>query len=183
MDAINQLFTELELAYHNQFHRAFASPQQLGMAKQLWLHALADLTPARIVAGGRRAIGDSEYLPNLAALRRYCDPDPQRLGLPDVRSAYIEACRASSPKSAYAWSHPAVYHAGRASDWYFLANTPESVAFPVFRRNYELLIQRLRDGEDLEPPLPPALPEHIEQPLSLEERRRRMAELRRELDI
>lgn len=153
------------------------------MAKQLWLHALADIAPARIIAGGRRAISDSGYLPNIAALRRYCAPSPRELGLPEARAAYTEACRAPSPKAGYDWSHPAVYYAGRSSDWHFLASTPESVAFPVFQRNYELLVQRVQDGEQLEPPLPPALPEHVTQPLSQAERRRRMAQLRRELEI
>lgn len=153
------------------------------MAKQLWLHALADLDPARIVAGGRRAIGDSEYLPNLAALRRYCDPSPEELGMPDPRSAYIEACRAPSPKSAAAWSHPVVYHAGRASDWHLLSTAPEQIAFPVFKRNYELLVQRVRDGGDLQSPVPPALTERVDRELPLEERRRRLARLRSDLGL
>ena len=55
IDAINQIFTELELAYHNQFRRAFPDATQLGMAKQLWLQGLCDLTPARLRAG---AAGD-----------------------------------------------------------------------------------------------------------------------------
>lgn len=183
MDAINQLFTELELAYHNQFHRAFPNPEQLGMAKQLWLHSLADLEPNRILAGGRRAMRQSDFLPNLSSLRRFCQPSPEELGLPEVHSAYIEACRAPSPKSAHTWSHPAVYHAGRASGWFFLSSAPEGTAFPVFRRNYELLVERVLAGEDLDPPLPPALPERVTTPLTVEERRRKLAQMRQDLDI
>lgn len=183
MDAINQLFTELELAYHNQFHRAFAGPEQVSMAKQLWLHALADIHPTRIIAGGRRAISDSRYLPNIASLRRYCQPRPEELGLPDARAAYIEACRAPSPRTGHDWSHPAVYHAGRASDWHFLASSPEATAFPVFQRNYELLVERVMNGEELDPPLPPALPERTPRPLSRAEQQQYMAQLRRELEM
>lgn len=183
VDAINQVFTELELAYHNQFHRAFSDATQMAMAKQLWLHALCDLPAARLRAGVRRAIKQSEFLPNVHTLRRFCEPSPTELGVPDVRAAYIEACRAANPKQAQPWSHPIVYHAGRESDWFFLGSAPESVAFPVFKRNYELLLHRLLEGETLEQPLMKALPETIEQPLSREERKARMRALRDELNI
>lgn len=183
VDAINQVFTELELAYHNQFRRAFPDATQLAMAKQLWLHALADIEPARLRAGVRRAIQGSEFLPNVHTLRTFCEPLPSDLGVPEVYAAYIEACRAPSPKRAQHWSHPIVYHAGAASDWFFLAGSSESVAFPVFKRNYELLLERLLNGERLDVPLPKALPEEIAQPLSRGERRERLRKLREELKI
>ncbi len=183
IDAINQVFTELELAYHNQFRRAFPDATQLGMAKQLWLHALCDLTPARLRSGVRRAIQQSEFLPSLHSLREFCDPDLGELGLPEAHAAYIEACRAPSPKREACWSHPIVYRAGVESDWFFLANNPENVAFPVFKRNYELLIARLLDGENLDVPIPKALPEEISTPLPREENQRRLKALRDELKI
>lgn len=183
LDAINQVFAELKLAYHNQFHRAYPNDQELTMAKQLWLHALADIPPARLRAGVRRAVKNSEFLPSLHSLRSYCEPHPEELGLPDVRSAYVEACRAPSPKHLYAWSHPIVYHAGRASDWFLLATSTEQQAFPIFRRNYELLVERVLNGEQLDLPVPKALPAEIEKPLSREERQRRLRELRDELGI
>ncbi|HEY3699965.1 MAG TPA: replication protein P [Spongiibacteraceae bacterium] len=183
VDAINQLFTELELAYHNQFRRAFPDSAQLAMAKQLWLHALCDLSPARLRAGVRRAAQNSEFLPSLHTLRQFCDPQPQELGLPDTYAAYIEACRAPNPKRSQRWSHPIVYRAGLETDWYFLANNPENVTFPVFKRNYELLIERLLNGEQLDVPLPKALPEEISTPLPREENKRRLKKLRDELNI
>jgi hypothetical protein len=177
------VFTELELAYHNQFRAAFPDATQLAMAKQLWLHSLCDLPPARLRAGVRRAIKASEYLPSLHRLREYCDPDPAELGLPDAYTAYLEACRAPSPKREQRWSHPAVYRAGVESDWFFLANNPESVALPVFKRNYELLVHRLLDGEDIEQPLAKALPAEISRPLPREEQKERLRRLRAELGI
>lgn len=181
--AINQVFAELKMAYHNQFYRAFPNDTELGMAKQLWLHALCDLSPARLRAGVRRVIKASDFLPSLHKLREFCDPDPRELGLPDVHTAYIEACRAPSPKSTARWSHPAVYRAGVESDWFFLANNPESIALPVFKRNYELLVQRLLDGENIDAPIPRALPAEIPQPLPREEQKERLRRLRAELDI
>ncbi|MDB6061323.1 MAG: hypothetical protein JWM78_1426 [Verrucomicrobiaceae bacterium] len=183
IDAINQIFTELELAYHNQFRRAFPDAAQLGMAKQLWLQSLCDLKPARLRAGVRRAIKNSEYLPSLHTLRQYCDPQPHELGLPDAHNAYIEACRAPTPKRDHTWSHVIVYRAGVETDWFFLANSPESIAFPLFKRNYELLIERLLNGENLNVPLPKALPEEIGTPLTREENKQRLQQLRAKLGI
>ena len=183
LDAINQVFAELKLAYHNQFYKAFPNGDELGMAKQLWLNALCDLSPARLRAGVRRAIKNSEFLPSVHSLREFCDPKPHELGLPDTHAAYIEACRAPSPKHDAHWSHPIVYRAGLESDWFFLANNPESVTFPVFKRNYELLIERLLNGEQLDVPLPKALPEEISAPLPRAENKRRLKQLRDELKI
>ena len=183
LDAINQVFAELRLAYHNQFHRAYPNDSELVMAKQLWLHALSDIPAARLRAGVRRAIRASEFMPNLHTLRSMCAPQAGEMGLPDAHAAYIEACRAPSPKRAQRWSHPIVYHTGAATDWFFLANSPESVVFPVFKRNYELLLERVLNGERLDVPLPKALPQEISHPLSRDERKARMAQLRKELKI
>jgi hypothetical protein len=108
---------------------------------------------------------------------------PGESGLPDAYAAYIEACRAPSPKRDQHWSHPIVYHAGAASDWFFLAGSAESRAFPVFKHNYELLLERLRNGERLDLPLPKALPAEIQQPLSRDERKARLQKMRKDLQI
>ena len=183
VDAINAMFTQFQLAYHNQFHKAFANDEQIRMAKQLWLNNLCDLSPQRIAAGTRRAIRESEYLPTLHTIRAYCDPSAEELGLPNVHQAYLEACRAPNPKAQQQWSHPIVYLAGRESDWFFLASTSEAKAFPVYRRNYEILMGRLLAGEQLSVPVPKAIPESIAEPLSNEENRKRMQKLRQDLGI
>ena len=181
--AINQIFTEFQLAYHNQFHKAFADDQQIIMAKQLWTKTLCDISPERLVAGGRRAIKSSQYLPTLHTLRKFCDPAPEELGLPDVRAAYLEACRAASPKIEQRWSHPAVYLAGVASDWFFLASNTEQKAFPVFKRNYDILCERAMLGEQLDMPIHKALPETISKTLTNQQRKERLKQLREQLDI
>ena len=183
VDAINQIFTEFQLAFHNQFHRAFANDEQITMAKQLWLNALKDLSPEQIRLGARRAIKESDYLPSIHSLRKLAQPTAQDLGVPDAHTAYLEACRAPSPKASHAWSHPVVYHAGKASDWFFLASEAEAKAFPVFRHNYTLLCERLLHGEQLDLPVVKALPETISRPLSQEERKARLQQLRDELKL
>lgn len=181
--AINQMFTEFQLAYHNQFHKAFSDDQKVIMAKQLWVKTLCDLSPERIMLGARRAIKESEYLPTIHTVRKLCEPNPEELGLPDAYNAYLQACRAASPKIEQSWSHPIVYLAGTASDWFFLSSTIEAKAFPVFKRNYEILCERALNGEQLDMPILKAIPETINQPLSNEERKQRLQAMRQELDI
>ena len=41
IDLINVLFTQLEITYHNQFHKAFPDSDSLKLAKQLWLKKLS----------------------------------------------------------------------------------------------------------------------------------------------
>lgn len=136
------------------------------------------------MAAAHRAIRESEYLPTIRGLLKYCDSELDRYGLPDARSAYVEACMATPPQDRATWSHPAVYFAGKASDWFFLANNPEKTAFPVFERNYQLLCQRVRQGEQLHLPVPQALPERVQaEPLSAEQQQVYMENLREVLQF
>lgn len=183
VDAINAMFTQFQLAYHNQFHKAYANDEQITMAKQLWLSSLCDLPPERIAAGTRRAVRESEFLPSLSGIRKYCEPSADELGIPDPHRAYLEACTAPTPKLEYTWSHPIVYLAGTASDWFFLASSSEAKAFPVFKRNYDILLERLLNGEQLQLPVPKALPATVSAPLSNEENREKMRRMREELNI
>lgn len=183
VDAINAMFTQFQLAFHNQFHKAFSNDEQIMMAKQLWLNSLCDLPAERIAAGTRRAIKDSEYLPTIHTIRKYCNPQPEELGLPDAYSAYIEACRAPSPKAEQQWSHPAVYLAGNASDWFFLASNSESKALPVFKRNYAILCDRVMRGEQLDTPVPKAIAKATGHPLTNAERKQRLQTLRQQLKL
>jgi len=180
VNVINQVFAEFELVYHNQYHKAFPDQEKLSFAKKIWLSHLSDQKPQAILTAAHRAIKESEFLPTIKGILKYCN---ESYGLPDTRSAYLEACRASSPKSAHNWSHPAVYFAGRESDWYFLASSSEQQALPVFKRNYELICERVMAGESLSIPLPKALPETINKPLNNQQRKQRLQTLRDELKI
>ena len=178
--AINQIFELFRFNYHNQFLKAFPDHGTLITAKKLWASLLVDYAPDVVMMAAERAVKESSYLPNVHEVIRRCDP-AGTMGLPSPHAAYIEACRAPSPKQAFKWSHPAVYYAGRASDWYFLANTPEPRAFPVFERNYQLLLARIQQGEDMTLDVEKALPETIEQPLPGKEQRQRLSTLKNSL--
>lgn len=183
IDAINQTFELFRINFHNQYFSAFANIETLNQAKRLWLETLQRFSPEEILMGAKRAIEQCEYLPTLHKMIELCQGSASSHGLPDVHAAYIEACQAPSPKASYNWSHPAVYHAGRSSDWFMLANSSEKVAFPTFKENYLSLCNRVMEGESLPEPEVKQLPEHIEQPLSKEENQRRLDELRQQLDL
>ncbi|WP_235015351.1 replication protein P [Oceanicoccus sp. KOV_DT_Chl] len=178
--AIGQIFAEFELVYHNQYHKAFPTEEKLSFAKKIWYNNLNHLTPDQIIAAAHQAIRQSEFLPTIKGLLKYVGSSQ---GLPDAYSAYIEACQAASPKIEQQWSHPAVYMAGVAADWFFLASNAEAKAFPVFKRHYEILCERVIGGEVLAMPSYQALPETISQPLSNQERKQRMKKLRANLNL
>ncbi len=149
----------------------------------MWLNSLAHFAPETILRGARKVIEESEYLPTLNRMIRACQGEPEKFGLLDAHAAYVEACRAPSPKAAHNWSHPAVYHAGCASDWYFLMSNAEKVAFPIFERHYLKLCERVMNGAELPAPNIQLLPETIETPLTKEENLKRMEALRKQLDL
>lgn len=176
-EAINQIFELFRFNYHNQFLKAFPDYNTMIMAKRLWAQLLSDYPGNVIMRAAERAVKESSFLPSVHEVVTRCDLNDE-LGIPNSHRAYIEACRAPSPKKEFAWSHPIVYYAGRATDWFFIANRTEEVVYPVFKRNYELLIQRLQRGETLTLDLPKAIPEHIETVLDRQQQRQQLAHLK-----
>jgi len=183
VEAINQVFGLFLLNYHNQFYAAFPEASQLTQIKRLWLDALADIPVEQILRGAKRAIETSEYLPTLHRMLECCREGLAEFGLPPAHDAYVEACRAAAPRSAQAWSHPAVYLAGRDSDWFFLANNPERITWPVFRDHYQQYCARVLRGENLELPVSAQIEHGAPEPLSSEEQRAKLARLRKETGL
>lgn len=155
----------------------------LNQTKKLWLESLSRFAPATILQAAKRAIEESEYLPTLHKMISFCQGDLASHGLPDAHRAYLEACHASSPKAEYKWTHPAIYFAGRDTDWYFLATNPERVAFPLFKQQYQRWCERVMAGERLPEIEVKRLEADTATPLSKSENRDRLKNLRKELKI
>ena len=182
VDTINQVFALLKLNYHNQFYRAFANEADLNSAKRLWFDSLSQFSSAVILKGVKTVIESSEFLPTLRTMIQACEEQSES-GLPDAHAAYIEACRAPSPKAEYNWSHPAIYYAGKATDWFFLQSNAENVAFPAFKQEYEKISRLIRQGVVFEQPRALASPDSFETPLSNDENKKRIDSLRSKLDL
>jgi hypothetical protein len=183
IDAINQIFAEFELAYHNQYHKAYGDADRLILAKKYWLECLREFHPLQLVTAARRLVKSQDYLPTISTMTRACEQSFELFGLPSEWEAYTEACRAPAPKHLHSWSHPAVYFAGKATDWFLLATEPEDKVFPLFSYYYKQLCERVMRGEQLEVPMVQALPENPSRPLSYEERQSRLQDLRASLDV
>jgi len=184
IEALTQVFAELELAYHNQFHKAYADQEALEMAKQLWFDALSSYSPQVILRACRQAIAESEYLPSLHMLLRQCGNQLASVGLPEIRAAYREACNAEEPKCNAPWSHPAVYYAAVDTDWFMLASESEARMLPVFERCYQRQCERVLAGEQLESPRRELISDStVPAPLSKAENLRRLQALRNELNL
>ncbi len=149
----------------------------------MWLESVAPFNADTVRKATHELIKHSDYLPTISRVIKKCTELSGGNTLLDAHSAYSEACNAPSPKTNYNWSHPAIYYAGKASDWYFLANNTEQKAFPVFRAHYEKICERVRAGEELLPVQQLALPKTSEVSLSKEENIQRMDSLRKQLDI
>ena len=151
---------------------------QLNQIKKLWLESLADYPIEQILKGAKHAIEHSDYLPTLNRMLECCQQGLAEFGLPSAHDAYVEACRAHSPKSAQKWSHPAVYLAGRDSDWFFLANNTERTSWPVFKEHYQKYCVAVLRGETLEVPQTEALELKSSDPLSTSEQLAQLQNLR-----
>ena len=159
------MFALFRLNYHNQYYAAYPDAEQLNQIKKLWLDSLGEFPVEQILKGAKHAIEHSEYLPTLHRMIECCQAGLVEYGLPSAHDAYVEACQAPSPKSAQPWSHPAVYLAGRDSDWFFLANNVEQVTWPVFKEHYQRYCAAVLRGEELTVPAPEALEQKKGEPL------------------
>lgn len=169
--------------YHNQYYSAYSDTNLLNQAKKLWSESLVRFSEAQILKGAKRCIEASDYLPTLNKMIGFCSEQLIELGLPTLRDAFIEACQAGSPKSAQAWSHPAVYLAGKDSNWFFLANNQDNFTFPVFDKHYQHYCQRALQGEQLTVPNPEALEQPRGHPLSRDEQKAALKKMREDLGI
>lgn len=183
IDTINQVFAELELAYHNQFHKAFAQDGSLALAKKYWLGCLQEYPPEVILRAVRQVVKTQQFLPTVAAVATACENAHELFGLPSVQAAYVEACSKPQPKAQQQWSHPAVFLAGQATGWFELANSTQAEIIEVFTYNYHELCRRLVHGETLDQPVHKALPEQVAAPLSADENSRRLKALREKFDL
>ncbi|MFL0811103.1 MAG: hypothetical protein K6L76_11860 [Agarilytica sp.] len=176
------MFAIFRRNYHNQYFKAFPSEQDASVAKRLWLESLTRFNDAIILQGAKSLIETSEFLPTLAAMIKHCEKQRNR-DLPDAHRAYIEACNAPSPKNEFEWSHPAVYHAGKKSDWFFIQNSNEAIAFPVFKKVYEEICQQIMQGIQYDTPAKLALPEETEHRLDKKSNLAHLKELKEKLDF
>ena len=92
VELINLIFAELEITFHNQFHKAFPDEETLTLAKQLWLAKLEKYQNEIVFRAIDKIIETSKYLPSLSAvLNQIKELKLLEQNIPSSNTAYIEA--------------------------------------------------------------------------------------------
>lgn len=153
--AMTQLWLRMSEIYGAQFANQFGVIG--GEAFQTWCLGLRDMSEAMIKKGFTKLLQrESAFVPNLNEFRKLCLVTPEELGLPSMEVAYLEACNSGHRVLGANWSHPAVYHAGKAVGWFELRNRIAKETRPMFKISYEDICQRVMKGEVFELPEPDA---------------------------
>lgn len=151
VELINLIFAELEITFHNQFHKAFPDEETLTLAKQLWLAKLEKYQNEIVFRSIDKIIETSKYLPSLSAvLDQIKKLKLLEQNIPSSGAAYIEASSLGeiSPLD-FKWSHPFVYHAGAKVGWYRLKTESEFHIKKEFLEIYEEILEESESKEGL----------------------------------
>ena len=151
VELINLIFAELEITFHNQFHKAFPDEETLSLAKQLWLAKLEKYQNEIVFRAIDKIIETSKYLPSLSAvLNQIKELKLLEQNIPSSKSAYIEASSLGETNPLnFNWSHPFVYHAGAKLGWYRLKTESEVNIKKEFLEVYEKILEDSEFKESL----------------------------------
>ena len=181
VELINLIFAELEITFHNQFHKAFPDEETLNLAKQLWLAKLEKFDNEIIFKAIDKIIETSKYLPSLSAvLNQIKELKFQQQEIPSPNVAYAEATSLGeiSPLD-FNWSHPFVYHAGTKVGWYRLKTEAEFEIKSDFIDAYEEILE-MSEAKDSLLSLPEKKEEFFEdEPLSSDEQHARLEKIKK----
>ena len=151
VELINLIFAELEITFHNQFHKAFPDEETLTLAKQLWLAKLEKYQNEIVFRAIDKIIETSKYLPSLSAvLNQIKELKLLEQNIPSPNVAYIEASSLGETNPLdFNWSHPFVYHAGANVGWYRLKTESEFDIKKEFLEAYEKVLEESEFKESL----------------------------------
>ena len=146
VELINLIFAELEITFHNQFHKAFQDEETLSLAKQLWLAKLEKFENELIFEAIDKIIETAKYLPSLSAVLNVIkELKFKKFKVPSPNKAYIEASSLGEINPLeFSWSHPYVYHAGAKIGWYRLKTDSE---FEIKKEFLEVYGEILEESE------------------------------------
>lgn len=146
VELINLIFAELEITFHNQFHKAFPDEETLTLAKQLWLAKLERFENEHVFQAVDKIIETAKYLPSLSTvLNLIKELKFKEFKVPSANKAYQEASSLGEINPLdFSWSHPYVYHAGAKIGWYRLKTDSE---FSIKKEFLEVYGEILEESE------------------------------------
>ena len=162
IELVNLIFTQLEVTYHNQFHKAYPDKNSLNLAKQLWLTQLERFDEKIVFESVSKLITTSDFLPTLSKVINSCiESKLKSNGIPNVNYAYKEACHSRNNFEKFSWSHPIIFYIGSKTGWDYLWTQAEKETFKEFKLNYDLLVNEYLEGKKFSKPNFPELPKTL----------------------
>ncbi|MCP4595044.1 replication protein P [Neptuniibacter sp.] len=156
---VNMIFARFMAIYGHKFKSCFETQDEIRIAKREWALSLGGYSEQELVAAIDYCKEHSAWMPTISEFLKVLRNLTGDHGLPAGKHAYEEACLHADHASTHKWSHPAIYHAGKATGWFRLRTEDEPNVFPDFRYNYDVICRRVRAGEELDLPVPVALPD------------------------
>jgi len=162
IELVNLIFTQLEVTYHNQFHKAYPDKNSLNLAKQLWLTQLQKFDEKIVFESVGKLMTTSDFLPTLSKVINSCiESKLKSNGIPNVNYAYKEACHSRNNFEKFTWSHPIIFYIGSKTGWDYLWTQAEKETFKEFKLNYDLLVNEYLEGKEFSKPKFPELPKTL----------------------
>lgn len=149
---VNLIFARFMAIYGHKFKSCFETQDEIRIAKREWALSIVAFSEMQLVAAVDRCKETLAWMPTISEFLKVLETIGAGDGVPGVRQSYMEACRYADHPTQHHWSHPVVYHAGRAADWFRLRSEEERVVFPIFSYHYEMVVRRFRQGELLDQP-------------------------------
>jgi hypothetical protein len=143
------IFARFHHIYTHKFESAYGDESTLTLAKREWAYSLAG-TPAHLVEYAlERCKLEFSWPPTIADFVQLLQPQPEALGLPPARNAYLEACQNSHSPANRHWSHAAVHLAARDVGFFRMRTEAERYSWPSFEKAYQERVNQVGRGEEL----------------------------------
>ena len=182
IELVNLIFTQLEVTYHNQFHKAYPDKNSLNLAKQLWLTQLQRFDEKIVFESVGKLMTTSDFLPTLSKVINYCiESKLKSNGIPNVNYAYKEACHSRNNFEKFSWSHPIIFYIGSKTGWDYLWTQAEKETFKEFKLNYDLLVNEYLEGKEFSKPNFPELPKTLRVKVNKESQLKKIQDLKNKL--
>ncbi len=182
IELVNLIFTQLEVTYHNQFHKAYPDKNSLNLAKQLWLTQLQRFDEKIVFESVGKLMTTSDFLPTLSKVINSCIENKlESNGIPNVNYAYKEACHSRNNFEKFTWSHPIIFYIGSKTGWDYLWTQAEKETFKEFKLNYDFLVNEYLDGKEFSKPNFPELPKTLRVKVNKKSQLKKIQDLKNKL--
>lgn len=146
---VNMLFARFKAIYTHKFASAYSTTDEVKLAKREWAIALKGFQEPLLAYAVERTKEVHAWPPTISEFLKLINTAYKAYGLPDPRTAYLEACACRTDPLTYKWRHPAVFFAASQVGWYKLKSEEERVTWPLFERSFVEVVDRVIAGERL----------------------------------